>query len=61
VPSCAERATLMIDIGRLGWVQLAALEARIGALDGVLAIIHTAPAPAARKVTGAATAARVAA
>ncbi|WP_332812500.1 hypothetical protein [Sphingomonas sp.] len=59
VPSCAERATLMIDIGRLGWVQLAALEARIGGLDGVLAIIHASPTPAAPKV--AAAAARVAA
>ena len=52
VPSCAERATLMIDIGRLGWVQLAALEARIGAIDGVLAIIHTSPAPAPATVFG---------
>jgi len=52
VPSCAERATLMIDIGRLGWVQLAALEARIGAVDGVLAMIHASPALAPATVLG---------
>jgi hypothetical protein len=62
VPSCAERATLMIDIGRLGWVQLAALEARISGLDGVLAMIHASPAPAAPRATAlTAAAARVAA
>jgi hypothetical protein len=61
VPSCAERATLMIDLGRLGWVQLAALEARIGTLDGVLAIIHASPSPAPASAPPKAAAARVAA
>lgn len=44
VPSCAERATLMLDCGYLSRGQLSALEARLSTVDGVLAVIHVAPA-----------------
>ena len=42
VPSCADRATLMIDLGRLDRAQLAALETKLEAIGGVIAVIHTA-------------------
>jgi hypothetical protein len=49
VPSCAERATLMLDCGYLSRAQLVALETKLSGIDDVLAVIHVAQAQSAAR------------
>jgi hypothetical protein len=53
VPSCAERATLMLDCGWIEWERLKALETKLCAISDVIAVIHTAEPQAGAEASGA--------